>query len=193
MVIPLPIPGWSVLLTSECDYDNNPLGDDLGRYTLGLQEEDFPELLLKKEFEPSSIRKDARVVEVRPIWYICPYNFTRPASEIDGVFAEDYFDEHLKGHYVSNCFGRARVYTRRSEALADLARCDLGVGHVWRIARARTGAGKKLAQAVLAGDMGSLPILADALEEEGHPLATQVRELCSPPGKKRRSKKKQAD
>jgi hypothetical protein len=65
---------------------------------------------------------------------------------------------------VSNCFGAARVYKTRHQALVDLAKCDRGVGLVFQAAKIRTGPISALAKAVLAGDMSALPPLADALE-----------------------------
>src|SRR5262249_52619976 len=126
MSIPLPDPAWWVKLTPECDYYNSPLGSDFDKYDLGLNEEPFPELYVKREFPRFKLKGDPRVVDFQAVWYICPFDFTRPAEEIDGLPADDYFYERLKGRFVSNCFGKARVYTRRAEALADLARCDLG-------------------------------------------------------------------
>jgi hypothetical protein len=190
MSIPLPIPAWWVMLTHECNYDNSPLGEDFEKYDLGLNEEEFPELYVKREFPEARLKGDPRVVEHKAVWYICPFHFTRRAEKIDGVDAGDYFHERLGGEWVGNCGGEARVYTKRSEALADLAKCDLGVGLVWKVARARAGEAKKLAAAVLEGDLGVLPVLADKLEEEGHELAAQVRELCEPLKKKGRVKKK---
>jgi hypothetical protein len=189
MSIPLPDAAWWVRLTPECDYYNSPLGSEFNKYDLGLTEEPFPELYVKREFPEAKLKGDPRVVEYKAVWYLCPFDFTRPAEEIDGLEARDYFFERLKGRFVSSCLGRARVYLRRAEALADLAKCDLGVGYVWKVARSRKGESKKLAAAVLEGDLGVLPVLADSLEEEGHALAEKVRELCAPEKRKARKKK----
>ena len=143
---------------------------------------------MKEELDPSRLEGDERVVSVRPIWVLCPFDF-KLREEIDGVPGDDYFYEHLGGRFVSNCFGKARVYFDREEALADLAKCDLAVGAVWDLAQSGKRNARKLARAVLDGDLETLPILADALEDEGHPQAATVRELCAPPPK-RGSKKK---
>src|SRR5262245_29247507 len=190
MSIPLPTPAWWVMLTPECNYDNSPFGKEYEKYCLGLNEEEIPEVYVKREFPEARLKGDPRVVEYKDVWYICPYHLTRQPEEIDGLSPTEFFRERLGGEWVGNCGGESRVYPRRSEALADLARCDLGVGLVWKVARARTGEGKKLAAAVLEGDLGVLPVLADKLEEEGHQLAGQVRELCAPLKKKGRAKKK---
>src|SRR5262245_45018346 len=153
MSIPLPDPAWWVTLTPECDYYNSPLGTDFDKYHLGLEEETFPELYVDGKFDRARLDGDPRVVDFKALWYICPFAFTRPAEEIEGMPADDYFYDRLGGTLVSNCFGKARVYPRRSEALADLAKCDLGVGHVWRVARSRKGSARKLAAAVLQGDL----------------------------------------
>jgi hypothetical protein len=123
------------------------------------------------------------------VWVICPYQFTRPHEEIEGLEIHSYFGKCLGGKWVGNCFGQARVYQTRKEALADLAKCDQGVGWVWQAAKIRKGTAGKLARAVLAGEMESLPALADALSAAKHPLAEQVRELTAPPRKKGRKKK----
>jgi hypothetical protein len=190
MSIPFPLPAWWITLTPECDYENSPLGSDFDKYDLGLNEEPFPELYVKREFPQARLDGDPRVVDFKAVWYICPFDFTRPAQEVEGLWLDDYFCEYLGGRLVSNCFGKARVYPRRDEALADLAKCDLGVDYVWQVARSDKGEARKLALAVLEGDLELLPVLADALEEDGHALAQKVRELCQPPKKRGTRKKK---
>jgi WD40 repeat protein len=183
MSIPLPISAWWVLPTPECDYHNSPLGADFDKYDLGLNEEPFPELYVRGDFPRARLEGDTRVVDFKAVWYFCPFHFTRPAEEIEGHGADDYFHERLAGRIVSNCLGTARVYHHRDEALADLARCDLGVGHIWQVACSRGSEASKVARVVLKGDLKALPVLADALEEEGHSLAEKVRELCPAPKK----------
>ena len=190
MAIPLPTPAWWVELTPECDYYNSPLGTEFNKYNLGLNEEEFPELFVSAAFDGKKLKKDPRVVRMEAIWYICPFDFTRPHQEIDGVEADDYFGKRLGGKWVGNCFGQARIYETRKEALADLAKCDQGVGWVWQVAKIRKGSAGKLARAVLAGDMDSLPALAKALSTAKHPLAEQVKELSASPKKKGRARKK---
>jgi hypothetical protein len=189
MAIPLPDPAWWVTLTPECDYYNSPLGDEFDRYNLGIHEAEFPELYIDGAFDGKRLKKDPRVVRMEAVWVICPYQFTRPHEEIDGLEIHSYFGKSLGGKWVGNCFGQARVYQTRKEALADLAKCDQGVGWVWQAAKIRKGTAGKLARAVLAGEMESLPALADALSAAKHPLAEQVRELAAPPRKKGRKKK----
>jgi hypothetical protein len=74
--------------------------------------------------------------------------------------------------------------------LADLAKCDQGVGWMWQVAKIRTGPAGELAREVLAGEMKALPALAKALSAAKHPLAKQIKELSAPPKKKGRSRKK---
>jgi hypothetical protein len=180
MTIPLPFPGWSVTLAPGCSYRDNPLGRDYDRYKLEWDAPGFQELLLKQEFNPARIWHDGRVLEVQPIWYICPRCLAFPAAVIDGLPAETYFHDRLQGRLVGNAFGMARVYYRRLEALADLAKCDLVVG----VAHSHKGTVKMLASAVLHGDRESLPVLIAALEHEGSPLAEQVKECCSAKGQR---------
>lgn len=190
MEIPLPQAAWWVALTPECNYDNSPLGKDFNKYNLGIIEEEFPELYVSGSFDGKKLKSDPRVVRAEAVWVLCPFDFTRPHEEIDGLGVDDYFGQRLGGKWVGNCLGQARVYAKRAEALADLARCDQGVGWVWQAAKVRKGPAGKLARAVLAGDMQALLPLADALTEAGHPLAERVRELCAPPKKKGRSRRK---
>jgi hypothetical protein len=190
MAIPLPTPAWRVELTPECNFYNSPLGDEFNKYNLGLNEEEFPELYVSRSFDGEKLKNDPRVVRMEAVWVICPYDFTRPHEEIDGLGLDDYFGKRLGGEWVGNCLGQARVYRTRKEALSDLAKCDRGVELVFQAAMIRTGPVGALARAVLAGDMSVLPPLADALAEAGHPLAEQVKELAVPPKKGRSRKKK---
>jgi hypothetical protein len=184
MTIPLPVPGWSVTLTPGCSYRNNPLGRDYDRYKFECEAHGFHELLLKQEFDPAQIWHDRRVLEVRPIWYISQRSLVIPAEVIDGLRANDYFHDRLRGRLVGHPSAMARVYFRRPEALADLAKCDLAVGAVWRAAHSHKGTVRMLASAVLNGDMEALPVLVAALKNEGSPLAETIREFCSATGRR---------
>jgi hypothetical protein len=186
---PLPDPAWWVTLTPECDYYNSPLGDEFGKYNMGIHEAEFPELYIDGSFDGKKLKQDPRVVRMEAVWVICPYQFTRPHEEIEGLEIPSYFGKHLGGKWVGNCLGQARVYQTRKAALADLAKCDQGVGWVWPAAKVRKGTAGKLARAVLAGDLESLPALADASLEAKHPVAERVREFTAPPKKKGRKKK----
>ena len=75
------------------------------------------------------------------------------------------------------------------KALADLAKCDKGVGWVVAASKVRKGPARKLAREVLAGEMGSLAALAEALSDASHPLAERIKELTTPPRKKGRKKR----
>jgi hypothetical protein len=178
MTISLPLPGWCVTLARSCGPRHHPLVRAFDRYTLGWDAHHCPDVLLKEEFQPAWIWHDDRVVAVQPVWYLCPTQFARPADRINGLSADAYFRDHLKGRLFRHVQGTARVYGQRPAALADLATCDLGVGCVWRVAHAYRGTVKMLACAVLNGDLDTLPDLVAALETAGDPLADKVRELC---------------
>lgn len=188
MEIPLPKRAWWVTFTRKCNYDNSPLGKDFDKYNLNLNEEQFPEVYVSPSFSRRKLKNDSRVLRLETVWYFTEYQITRPNDEV--VPIEEFFYELLGGQLVSNCFGAARVYTTRRAALANLAKCDLGVESVYQAAKIRTGPIGALAKAVLAGDMSALPPLADALMEADHPLAEKIRELALPREKKKRSRKK---
>jgi hypothetical protein len=133
MSIPLPEAAWWVRMTPECDFSNSPLGKDFNKYNLGIHEE-FPELYVDGSFDGKKLKADPRVLEVEAVWYITPFQFTRPHAEVDGLEIHSYF-----GKCLGNCLGQARVYTTRSEALADLATCDRGVGWVVAASKVRKG------------------------------------------------------
>lgn len=46
---------------------------------LGLNEEEIPEVYVKREIPEAKLNGDPRVVEYKAVWYICPYHFTRQA------------------------------------------------------------------------------------------------------------------
>src|SRR5437868_1987455 len=87
VAIPLPESAWRVELTPECNYHNSPLGDEFDKYNLGLNEEEFPELYVSGVFDGKKLKNDRRVVSAEAVWYITPYQFTRPHEEIDGLGA----------------------------------------------------------------------------------------------------------
>src|SRR5262245_50391184 len=97
MSIPLPIPAWHVSLTLECNYYNSPLGDEFDKYNMGIHEIEFPELYVSGDFDGKKLKKDPRVVRMEAVWVICPYDFTRPYEEIDGLEIHSYFGEQLGG------------------------------------------------------------------------------------------------
>src|SRR4029077_16798657 len=103
MAIPLPEAAWWVELTPECDFYNSPLGDEFNKYNLGLNEEEFPELYVDGLFDGNRLKNDPRVVRAEAVWYICPYQLTRPHEEIDGLGLDDYFGKRLGGKWVGNC------------------------------------------------------------------------------------------
>lgn len=186
MEIPLPHRAWWVTLKPKCDYDNNPLGKgkEFDKYNLNWDEEPFPELYVSPSFSREKLKRDPCVIHLKTVWYFTIDLLTRPDDEIDQLYT------CLRGKMVGYNLWAAQVYTTRRAALADLAKCDRGVGLVFQAAKIRTGPIGALAKAVLAGDMSALPPLADALMEADHPLGEQVKELIEPPKKKGRSRKK---
>jgi hypothetical protein len=67
MAILLPECAWWVTLTPECNYSNNPLGDEFEKYNLGLNEEEFPELYVNGSFDRRKLKRDPRVVRLEAI------------------------------------------------------------------------------------------------------------------------------
>src|SRR5262249_54873524 len=96
-------------------------------------------------------------------------------------------EEHA-GRYVDVCGGRSLIYTDPDAALADLAKTYAPVGLLRRLWKSGPAAARRLARAVLDGDLEALSMLADALEEAGHADAGAVREL----GKEKPAKVKRA-
>src|SRR5262245_17426110 len=117
MSVPLPSAAWHVFFTDDCTWEDNPLGRDIAKFDLGLNEEILPEIYLRGDLDRSRLR-DPRVTSVEAVWYFTIFDVTRPL-EIDGVETNYDFPASVGGRHVSNCFGRARVYTKRSEALID--------------------------------------------------------------------------
>jgi HAD superfamily hydrolase (TIGR01662 family) len=179
MALFLPHNGWHILFAPGVDPldepETNPLGADYQRYEWGLTEEPH-ELVLMREYDPGPLKGDRRVRSVREVWFY---------TTLDRVT----LPEAPKGRTVSNCGGTAVLYDSRDEALADLATVYEPVRLLLGLGEFGSAKVRPLARAVLDGDVAALPVLADALEEDGHPQAPAVRQLSDEGSPKKAAKK----
>src|SRR5262249_50324564 len=147
----------------------HPLGEDWDDHWIDPEGDFSPYFLMGEEgFKPPNPKKDKRVKDVRKVWWVCS----------DDLYQEDEDAElEMSGKHFSQCMGSGYVYEKYDDALKDFAKYSEPIAWLWKLAQSSKEPAKRLARAVLDGDKDSLPVLADALEEAGDPLANKVRTL----------------
>jgi hypothetical protein len=177
----LPDPhAWLVTLKRGCRARNHPFGTDYENYRVLVKRHTFPEVLLSGEADPQAWQKDPRVTSALPVWVLSNYD----KHLWDGDACKD-CPNHRELVRKSMSGGKLleddddvyRAWSVREEALANLALVNKAVEWVLSLSRFEDEHVRVMARAALDGDDAALPILADWLEEHGHPLAVQVRSI----------------
>jgi HAD superfamily hydrolase (TIGR01662 family) len=167
----LPHSGWHVKFKTRYEYPEegeSPLGKDWDRYSLRLTEETYPdEMVLAKEYDVRALLDHPEVLTIGAVWY---YTTMDPVR----------WPRQPAGREIDACMGRSVLYPERDQALRDLAENDEPVRLLWGLWESGPPAARRLVRAVLDGDLSSLPVLADALEDAGHKDAGAVRRLSAP-------------
>src|SRR5262249_55839501 len=102
-------------------------------------------------------------------------------TNYDGI---EFPEEELEGHLLDTCMGRSLLYHDYDQILDALAKVHEPIQWLLTVTRSGPPAASPLARAILDADRSGLPILADALEEAGHPLAAQIRKTANAKAKR---------
>jgi HAD superfamily hydrolase (TIGR01662 family) len=175
MQLYFPDVGWLVRLDEEPDLDKleelqsapGPLPMWWNEAWIDPEGHLLPYLFLDNGYDCSELVGKPGIQEARPVWWL-------NRSELG-----EFDDEGLKGRRFSQCMGSGWVYDTREEALLDLSKCSEPMAWLCALALGKDERLGGLARAALAPDLATLAILADALEDAGHPRAEQVRQLSN--------------
>jgi HAD superfamily hydrolase (TIGR01662 family) len=159
----LPHKGWHVRFTQD-PQEIDDLYTEILRANSGILDEPYEEVVLNEEYDVLRLHGRPELCWVKEIWYW---------TDHDSVP----FPEGSTGKAINVCMGNALTFHDYEAALNDLARVHEPVRLLLSLWRAGPQEARALARAVLDGERGSLPILADALEEAGHEDAKAFRKL----------------
>jgi hypothetical protein len=176
----LPGPAWLVTLKRGCRARNHPFGTDYEAYRVLVKRHSFPEVLLWAQADPQAWQKDPRVTSVLPVWVLSNYDnhLWDGAACADCSNQRELVRTRMSGGKVfADVDDVYRAWSVRDEALSNLALVNKAVEWVLSLSGAGEDRMRVMARAALDGDDAALPILADWLEEQGHPLAVQVRSI----------------
>jgi hypothetical protein len=176
----LPGAAWLVKLQRGCRARNHPFGSDYEDYRVLVKRHTFPEVLLWDRADPQAWQKDPRVSSVLPVWVLSSYD----AHLWDGDACKDCRSQRelvrtwmSGGKVFADDDDVYRAWSVRDEAISNLALVNKAVEWVLSLALFDDQHVRVMARAALEGDDAALPMLADWLEEQGHPLAPQVRSI----------------
>jgi hypothetical protein len=158
----LNLPVVAYLCTMKDDFDFSGDGFDSFELNWGVSP---PAVLFSDEADPDYLRTHEQIKLFKEVWCLDDGGDGIDPSRITGY--DRRFDD------MSSIY----VFKSRAAALAALARCDEAVGLLWKLWKSGPTQARPLARSVLEGDEQGLPVLADLLDERGHPLAEKVRAI----------------
>jgi hypothetical protein len=160
----LNLPFAAYLCTMNDDFDFSGDGFDYFELNSGVCP---PDVLFSAEADPDHLRTHEQIKVFKEVWCLDDGVDGIDPSRITGY--DQRFDD------MSSIY----VFKSRAAALAALARCDETVALLWKLWKSGPRQARPLARSILEGDGQGLTVLADLLDEQGHPFAEKVRAICA--------------